>query len=120
MPHVRRKDQSVDAFSLPVELFEKARTRAAEFKMTRSGFYRFCLAKMLGYSEADALKLSEHRAVLNSIERSLNSSQKSPEEKFVDLVESEADRRMAEEDERNRLKRKPRRGTSENPKKPNV
>ena len=39
--------------------------------MTKSGFYRFCLAKMLGYSEEDAKKLAEHRAVLNSIEQAL-------------------------------------------------
>ena len=39
--------------------------------MTRSGFYRFCLAKMLGYSEEDSRKLAEHRAVLNSVEQAL-------------------------------------------------
>jgi hypothetical protein len=68
MPHVRRQDQSVDAFSLPKELLLKAKKRAAELKMTKSGFYRYCLAKFLGYSEADARRLAEHRAVLNSIE----------------------------------------------------
>lgn len=71
MSHTRRKDQSVDAFSLPTDLLERAKGRAAKLQMTRSGFYRYCLAKELGYSEADARLFAEHRAVLNSVENSL-------------------------------------------------
>ena len=71
MSHTRRKDQSVDAFSLPTSLLEKVKERAASLKMTRSGFYRFCLAKELGFSEEDARVFAEHRAVLNSVDAAL-------------------------------------------------
>ena len=71
MSHTRKDDQSVDAFSAPKDLLAKAKSRASELKMTKSGFYRYCLAKALGYSEEDAKKFSEHRAVLNSVESNL-------------------------------------------------
>ena len=71
MSHTRKYDQSVDAFSAPKDLLTKAKRRAVELKMTKSGFYRYCLAKALGYSEEDARQFSEHRAVLNSVESAL-------------------------------------------------
>jgi hypothetical protein len=71
MSHTRRSDQSVDAFSLPVDLLAQAKARAAAMKMTKSGFYRYCLARTLGYSEDEARKFSVHRAVLNSVETAL-------------------------------------------------
>jgi len=74
MSHTRRQDQSVDAFSLPTELLAKAKQRAAQLQMTKSGFYRFCLAKELGYSETEARAFAQHRAVLNSVERAISSS----------------------------------------------
>jgi hypothetical protein len=76
MSHTRRKDQSVDAFSLPLDLLAEAKTRAAQLKMTRSGFYRYCLAKELGYDEQKARAFAVHRAVLNSVESALNPPQK--------------------------------------------
>jgi len=42
-------------------------------QMTKSGFYRFCLAKELGYSEVEARMFAEYRTVLNSVERTLTS-----------------------------------------------
>ena len=71
MSHTRKDDQSVDAFSAPKDLLAKAKRRAVELKMTKSGFYRYCLAKALGYSEEEARLFSEHRAVLNSVASSL-------------------------------------------------
>ena len=70
MSHTRRSDQSVDAFSLPTDLLAKSKLRAAELGMTKSGFYRYCLAKELGHDETTARAYAAHRAVLNSIENS--------------------------------------------------
>lgn len=77
MPHKRKADQSVDAFSLPNDLLAKAKAKAIEMRMTKSGFYRYCLAKFLGYSEEDARGYAEHRAVLNSLEAAMVSRDKS-------------------------------------------
>jgi hypothetical protein len=33
--------------------------------MTKSGFYRYCLARECGFSQAEALEFSVHRAVVN-------------------------------------------------------
>lgn len=74
MSHTRRSDQSVDAFSLPKKLLAESKARAAKLRMTKSGFYRYCLAKQLGYSEADAILLAEHRAVLNSVEQDISAA----------------------------------------------
>jgi hypothetical protein len=74
MSHTRRNDQSVDAFSLPKKLLAESKARAAELRMTKSGFYRYCLAKELGYDEASALLMAEHRAVLNSVEQDLSAA----------------------------------------------
>ena len=76
MSHTRKEDQSVDAFSAPKDLLAKAKRKAVELKMTKSGFYRYCLAKTLGYSEQEAKHFSEHRAVLNSVESSLSLADK--------------------------------------------
>ena len=67
MPHTRKSDQKVDAFSLPVSLSQEAKARAAALGMTSSGFYRYCLAKELGYPELKARELSMHTGVVNSI-----------------------------------------------------
>ena len=92
MSHTRRNDQSVDAFSLPKKLLAESKARASKLRMTKSGFYRYCLAKELGYSEADALLLAEHRAVLNSVEHDLSSvvlNERSPSsEKVSEAVEA--------------------------------
>lgn len=76
MQHARKSDQTADAFSLPTELLQKVRDRAAELGMTKSGFYRYCLAKELGHDEETARAYSLHRAVLNTLES--NSSKASP------------------------------------------
>lgn len=99
MSHTRRKDQSVDAFSLPVELLAKAKARASALQMTRSGYYRYCLAIELGYTEAEARQFAVHRAVLNSIESVVsvgvdktNSGPTDLESKLVNIVEAKAKR----------------------------
>lgn len=74
MSHTRRNDQSVDAFSLPKKLLAESKDRAAKMRLTKSGFYRYCLAKELGYSEAEALLMAEHRAVLNSVQQELSAT----------------------------------------------
>ena len=40
--------------------------------MTKSGFYRYCLAKELGHDEATARAYAVHRAVLNTLESNSN------------------------------------------------
>jgi predicted component of type VI protein secretion system len=92
MSHTRRKDQSVDAFSLPTSLLAESKARAAQMRMTKSGFYRYCLAKELGYSEQDALLFAEHRAVLNSVEQDMAevalNDRKASSEKVAEVVEA--------------------------------
>ena len=68
MQHARKEDQTADAFSLPKELLVKVKARAAAMGMTKSGFYRYSLAKELGHDEKTARGYAAHRAVLNSIE----------------------------------------------------
>lgn len=54
----RSEDQKVEAFSLPLDLFKRAMSRAADKSMTKSGYYRYCLAKDLGLTEEEALAIS--------------------------------------------------------------
>jgi hypothetical protein len=68
MPSQTRKaDQAVEAFSAPISLLEQARALARDKGMTRSGFYRYCLAKECGFSEEEAAALAQHRGVTLSI-----------------------------------------------------
>ncbi|MDE1170442.1 MAG: hypothetical protein PW734_04400 [Verrucomicrobium sp.] len=60
MTRERREDQAVDAFSASRELLRAAHLEAKRRGMTKSGFYRYCLAKELGVSEEGALKVAEH------------------------------------------------------------
>lgn len=71
----RRSDQKVDAFSAPLSLLEKANKEALSRRMTKSGFYRYCLAKECGYSHEEAMALAEHRGLINSLDQArLNES----------------------------------------------
>jgi hypothetical protein len=63
MPSERATDQVVDAFSASKSLVKQATEEAARRGLTKSGFYRYCLAKELGYSEDDALELALHNTV---------------------------------------------------------
>ncbi len=63
MPGQRRADQGVDAFSAPKELLARAAAEALRRGMTKTGFYRYCLAKELGYPEEEALEFASHRAL---------------------------------------------------------
>jgi hypothetical protein len=63
MPHTRRDDQTIEAFSASKDLLKRAKTRAAELGMTKSGFFRYCVAKELGMTEAQARDLAQHGSV---------------------------------------------------------
>lgn len=69
MPNSRKTDQCINSFSLPLSLLQQSKRRAAEMGFTTSGFYRYCLAKTLGYSEETAMSLAAHAAVTNSLNR---------------------------------------------------
>lgn len=73
----RRSDQKAEAFSAPKSLLAAAGAEATRRRMTKSGFYRYCLAKELGYSEADAMELAEHRAVTNALENNASARDQS-------------------------------------------
>jgi hypothetical protein len=100
MPNKRAKTEKVEAFSAPRELLELAKSRAAELGMTASGYYRYCLAKELGYSEPHALQIASHGAVrrlANTVERyrmpksgalSLNEANSKPASAAAKLVAS--------------------------------
>lgn len=53
----------MEAFTASVELLQAAEKRAAELGMTKSGFYRYCLAKEIGLTEEQAKGFGDHRAV---------------------------------------------------------
>jgi hypothetical protein len=61
----RKPDQAVDAFSAPKTLLNAAHVEAKKRHMSKSGFYRYCLAKEVGYCEEDALRVAEHAGVGN-------------------------------------------------------
>src|SRR5260370_33163197 len=63
MPRERSETQAVDAFSAPRDLLRSAHLLAKKRRMTKSGFYRYCLAKEVGYSEPDALRIAEHASI---------------------------------------------------------
>jgi hypothetical protein len=69
VPNIRRDSQAVEAFSASKELLAAAKQRALEKKMSKSGFFRYCLAKELGYSEEEAQNIAEHGAVTLSREK---------------------------------------------------
>lgn len=55
----RKTDQAVDAFSAPKDLLHAAHLEAKRRGLSKSGFYRYCLAKELDYSDSAALALAE-------------------------------------------------------------
>ena len=54
----RSSDQKVEAFSAPVTLLNKALVKARELGMSKSGYFRYCLAKDLGYTDAEAKQIA--------------------------------------------------------------
>lgn len=117
----------MEAFSAPKELLAQAKARAGVKRMSKSGFMRYCLAKELGYSEIDADEIALHGTIRNLRDKypehkpsphEMNdgpNSADSPEAKFLNKIEAEADRRLAEEQQagsHNHPKRKPRRASS--------
>lgn len=66
VPHGRAKSEKVDAFSAPKSLLDAALLRARAKGWTKSGFYRYCLAKELGL--ADPEQYLEHGGVKRSLE----------------------------------------------------
>lgn len=65
--HTRREDQTVEAFSLSKALRDQAKAKARTKKMSKSGFFRYCLARELGYSEEDATLIALHGALAREI-----------------------------------------------------
>jgi hypothetical protein len=63
MSKERRDNQAVDAFSAPRSLIRAAQEKAKAMRLTKSGFYRYCLAKELGKSEEESLRVAEHGSV---------------------------------------------------------
>lgn len=63
MPGKRNDSQTVDAFSAPKELLRAAQLEAQRRGMSKSGFYRYCLARAIGWPEEEALKVSRHLGV---------------------------------------------------------
>lgn len=61
----RKSDQAVDAFSAPRTLLRAAQMEAKRRRMTKSAFYRFCLAKTLGHTEAEAMEIAEHASTFS-------------------------------------------------------
>lgn len=61
MTSKRSIDQAVDAFSAPKELLRAAQLEAKRRGMTKSGFYRYCLALELNYSEAEAEQFARYQ-----------------------------------------------------------
>lgn len=66
MPNVRSAHQAVHAVSLSRDLLLQARRRAVEYGMTISGYFRYCLAIELGYSQRDARELAQHQVIAKS------------------------------------------------------
>jgi hypothetical protein len=79
--HTRHEAEKVDAFSAPRSLLAKAAAAALRKGMTKSGFYRYCLAKELGYDEAEALVFAEHGGV-----RRLRESLSNTVEKGIETI----------------------------------
>ncbi len=63
MPRERSENQAVDAFSAPRDLLRAAHLLAKKRRMTKSGFYRYCLAKEVEYSEQEALRVADNPGV---------------------------------------------------------
>lgn len=61
----RKSDQAVEAFSAPRTLLREAQMEARRRGLSKSGFYRYCLAKELGADNETAIKVAEHAAVGN-------------------------------------------------------
>lgn len=65
MPGERKESQKVEAFSAPKELLRAAQIEAKRRRLSKSGFYRYCLAKELGRGEAESLRIAEHASIGN-------------------------------------------------------
>jgi len=65
MTKLNGKDsQTIEAFSASRALLAQTKVRAAQLSMSKSGYFRYAIAKELGYSEAEARDLSLHGAAL--------------------------------------------------------
>lgn len=65
MKKQRADHQTVDAFSAPRDLLRAAQEEAKRRRMTKSGFYRYCLAKELGMTGDEAEQLAAHASIGN-------------------------------------------------------
>lgn len=65
MPGERKESQTVEAFSAPKELLREAQLEAKRRRLSKSGFYRYCLARELGRDEEASLRIAEHAGTGN-------------------------------------------------------
>ena len=63
----RASTERVDAFTAPKALLMRAWAEALRRGWTKSGFYRYCLAKEIGMTEEEALRYAQHRGVRRSL-----------------------------------------------------
>jgi hypothetical protein len=56
--------QTIEAFSASRELLAQTKVRAAKLSMSKSGYFRYAIAKEMGYSETEARDISLHGAAL--------------------------------------------------------
>lgn len=61
----RKESQTVEAFSAPKELLREAQLEAKRRRLSKSGFYRYCLARELGRNEEESLRIAEHAGTGN-------------------------------------------------------
>ncbi len=65
MTKLNGKDsQTIEAFSASREMLAQTKVRAAQLSMSKSGYFRYAIAKELGYSEGEARDISLHGAAL--------------------------------------------------------
>jgi hypothetical protein len=61
---LEKDNQTIEAFSASRELLAQAKVRAAQLSMSKSGYFRYAIAKEIGYSESEARDISLHGAAL--------------------------------------------------------
>jgi len=59
-----KDSQTIEAFSASRELLAQTKVRAAQLSMSKSGYFRYAIAKEMGYSETEARDISLHGAAL--------------------------------------------------------
>lgn len=74
MKKKRADDQTVEAFSLPIKMQAEMLADAAAKGLTKSGYVRAALARMLGWPEEKVREVSGHLAQRKAVEAMLSKS----------------------------------------------